>query len=94
MDPVTQNVVARYKQGASEIELSELPAEQMAFVKKLERRFGRATTAWDGIHGIIVEFEPKGMQVQRLNKDDLKSLLSDSNFRWVQAERDGISVGM
>ncbi len=94
MDRITGKVAARYKQGASEIDLSELPEDRAAFVKKLERRFGKAHTAWDGIHGIIVEFEPRGVQVNRLDKDDMKTLLSDSNFRWVQAEKDHISVGM
>lgn len=94
MDSTAHRVAARFKEAAEELPLEELPEDRMQFVKKLERRFGKATTAWDGIHGIIVEFEVRGSQVNRLNKDDLKALISDSNFRWVQAERTGVSVGM
>lgn len=94
MDTLTGRVARRFKQGASEIKISDIPKDLQPFVKKLERRFGKAFTAWNGVHGVIVDFQASGVQVNRLTKDDLKMLVSNSSFRWIQAEKDEVSVGM
>ena len=86
--------IAREKIGASPIDLSEVDPELLGFIEKLEHRFGKVTYVWDGIHGTIVDFEIHGSQNHRLNEQDLRFLMSDPRFRWVEAERDGVSVGM
>lgn len=83
---------AKSKESAEEIEVSALPPAQAKFVKKLESKFGHPVQVWEGIHGIIVEFNSQGGG--RLMKDSLKLLLSDSNFRWVDADNRRVAVGM
>lgn len=94
LDRVAQKVASRFKEAAEEITLDELPDDRKAFIAKLERVFGQASMAWEGVHGVVVDFEPKMGMTHRFNRADMKMLLSDPNFRWVEGDRASISVGM
>ena len=86
-----ERVVARFeKLAASPMDLKDLPAAQLKLVKDFP---GTPLRAWDGIHGVIVEFK-ESTGGNRLTKDLLKKLLRHSCFRWITAEPDGATIGM
>lgn len=78
------------KQGAEEITLQDLPPAHL----RLAKAVGRPEAAWEGIHGIIVEFAPDAVGGFQLNQRQLKKLVSPL-VRWVGATRRGnLSIGM
>ena len=79
-------IVARELTAASEIDFDELPDDRQALVKKMRIK---PSQVWDGIHGYIVT-----AKVGRMDADYIKKLVSDRNFRWMQAMgRDEIGIG-
>jgi len=81
--------VAKEMTAASEIDLSEVPEEKMALVKRMGLK---PETAWEGLHGYIVI--AKGSGITRLDKSDLKKLVSESEFRWISPSGKGFSIGL
>jgi len=65
---------------ASEIKFDELKQEDKDFIKKnkLDKSIDQI---FDGIHGNIIMLNDDN----RLDKNDLKKLISDKKFRWLDA---------
>ncbi len=78
----------QYLKEASPIKLKELPKDKMAFLKK-HKIDKKVLSTFDGIHGFITMYGTTGLDVLRLTKDDLKKIINDKNFRWL----DVMSIG-
>jgi len=84
---------------AAEIPLSDVAAPQAKFMKQLQSKLRwKAETAWEGIHGTIIQFKMaggSGYGGQRFDKGDLKTMMSGPTFRWFQImDKDSAWVGM
>ena len=83
--------VAKELTAASEIDVIDLPSDRKALVKRV---FGnvKIQRVWEGIHGYIAEVRT-GM-AGRLGTSELKKLIGDSNFRWIESTGDSeYSIG-
>lgn len=79
-------MVAKELTAASEIDFDELPADRQALVKKMHLK---PVQVWGGINGYIIE-----AKAGRITADYVKKLVSDSNFRWIEAQgRERIAIG-
>lgn len=84
---------------ASEVELAELDKPHQQYVAAIERsvRNCKLSRAWDGIHGIILNFDVKatlgGGPSFRLTKDSVDVLNAFSSFRWMEMGKDELTVG-
>jgi hypothetical protein len=78
---------------ASEVESKDdLPAYAQHNVKRVEKMFGvKYSTAWAGGNGIILVFDLQNPP--RIVKETLKSLADLADFRWVEFNKDDISIG-
>jgi hypothetical protein len=79
---------------ASEIQLTDLQPTQQKQIKAFEQLLGgRVDSIFDGIHGYVVDIKINGAHgVYRFDGDDLKKLLA-LKIRWVESDRDVISIG-
>jgi len=68
---------------ASEIKFKELSKDAQDFIKNNKLQ-NNADQYFDGIHGNIAQLTDV-----RLEKSDLKKLINDKNFRWVDASAIG-----
>jgi hypothetical protein len=81
-------------QGASKIDLKDIPKEQQKVIDILSPNGFRPYVAWDGNHGYVIEFKGIGRN-PRMSKAVLKDLINLSVFRWLEADSDGsIAVGV
>lgn len=84
---------------AIELSLDDLPEPQAKFVEEITRATGgKAGQAWEGPHGIIVEFENSSrLHGGRLTADILKVLIKNKLFRWITPDKQSsgdFDVGM
>jgi hypothetical protein len=75
------------KTEASEVEVSELPADRQRLIKKLGLK---PDVAFSGIHGHIVHFDYPS---ERIPMKIIKILASDRNVRWVEYVHGALAVG-
>jgi len=68
--------LAKYCKASTEIDLKELPVAKKKFLDKHSIRHQKL---WNGIHGFIVDTDKN----TRLDKQDLKKLINDPDFRWM-----------
>ena len=84
---------------ASEIEPSELPKEHQNYVAAIERAVPKCKLgqAWDGIHGIILNFDIKGHvgggPSIRMTKDVMDIITKFSSMRWLELGKDEMTIG-
>jgi hypothetical protein len=91
-NPERRKLLAGLKEAATEILLSDLPAEQERIKATFQKLGLNPTYAFDGIHGYIVGFEPRGGGV-RFNSDKLTAALRGT--RWFEINNQGdVAVGM
>ena len=78
---------------ASEVSFNELKPEQQKQIKAFEQLLGgKHSQIFDGIHGFIVDMKVSGGHGDyRFDADDLKKLLA-LKIRWIEANRDYISI--
>lgn len=77
-----------YLNEASPIDIKELPKDKLDFLKK-HKIDKKVKATFDGIHGFITMYGSVGLDVLRLNKNDLKKLINDKNFRWIDVHSIG-----
>jgi hypothetical protein len=79
---------------AEEVQLADLQPTQLKQVKTFEQLLGgRVDSIFDGIHGYVVDIKINGLHgAYRFDGDDLKKLLA-LKIRWVESDRDIISIG-
>ena len=79
---------------ASEVQLTDLQPTHQKQIKAFEQLLGgKVNSIFDGIHGFIVEIKVSGGHgPYRFDGDDLKKLLA-LKIRWVESDRDVISIG-
>jgi hypothetical protein len=84
---------------ASEIELSELDKPHQDYVAAIERsiRNCKFSQAWDGVHGVILNFDvkasPGGAPSFRMTKDSVEIINAFSAFRWLEMGKDELVIG-
>ena len=85
---------AAEKSAASEIDIHDIGIEQQDLVLFLERSYGmKPDTAWEGIHGTIVDFKTPDPNRARFTDAGLKKLMAFPTFRWLSLGRNP-SIGM
>jgi hypothetical protein len=79
---------------ASEVSFSELDPKIQSKIKFLEKLIGGKHIAiFDGIHGMIVDIKKSSMGgPYRFDASQLNQLLK-ANIRWVEGDKDGVSIG-
>lgn len=79
---------------AEEVQLSDLQPTQLKQVKAFEQLLGgKIESIFDGIHGFVVDIKINGAYgAYRFDGDDLKKLLA-LKIRWVESDRNTISIG-
>ena len=81
---------------ASEIQIGDLSASEKKLVDTLNKIIGgKSIILWDGIHGKIVDIEPKNMvftPAYRFTSDQLKKL-AKLNIRWIDGGQEHVSIG-
>ena len=76
------------KKSATEIPYEELSDDKKALIKKLKIE-KKVEQVFDGIHGSIIVIKDF-----RFDKNDVKKLVADKNFRWLDATQQGnIAIG-
>ena len=90
MSDLSHRIATRYLEAASEIEFEELPEAHQAFIKKIGYKIAQV---WDGIHGVVVEFDIPDHKA-RLTKEFLHNLVTSSLFRWISTEDGRMSIGL
>jgi hypothetical protein len=84
------NLIEKYLGETSPVNRDEIGATAMAGTLSFEKILkSKAINYFDGIHGIIVVFENKGI---RFSQDDIKKL-ARMKFRWIDFSGMNISVG-
>jgi hypothetical protein len=81
------------REGASEVELSEVDKEKLALAKIFN---AKPEAAWDGIHGVILicKGPALGGSVPRFAKDKLAKAIKSKHFRWIEGDKGGeITIG-
>ena len=80
---------------ASEVEVKSLTKADQLKIKYWEKTLGgKTTTAFDGIHGLIVNMDLKGSQgTPRINQDKIKYLNKGPDFRWIEFPKGRCSIG-
>ena len=80
---------------ASEVEVKSLTKADQTKIKYWEKVLkGKTTTAWDGIHGLIVNIDLKGsIGTPRINQDKIKYLAKGPDFRWIDFPKGRCSIG-
>ena len=80
---------------ASEVEVKSLTKADQTKIKYWEKALGgKTTTAWDGIHGLIVNMELKSSHgVPRIKEDKIKYLAKGPTFRWIEFPKGRCSIG-
>ena len=79
---------------AEEVEFDSLDSKKQNQIKAIHKHVGgKRGTIFDGIHGIIVDFEKQGGHPSgRLNVNQLKGLIKNK-IRWIESHKDSITVG-
>jgi hypothetical protein len=79
---------------ASEVGYAELKPIHQKQVQAFEKIIGgKHSQIWDGIHGMIVDIDKKSMGGSyRFDADEMKKLIS-LKVRWVEGDRDNVSIG-
>jgi hypothetical protein len=79
---------------ASEVSFNELKPEQQKQIKAFEQLLGgKVNSIFDGIHGFIVDLKVSGGHGNyRFEADEMKKLIS-LKVRWVEGDRDNVSIG-
>ena len=87
---------------ASEVDFSELDPKIVTFLQKhgLDKLDAPNTPKriktffWDGIHGVIMSFMNYNTNTRdesvRFDKEDLKKVINDDQFRWVDVHSIGV----
>jgi hypothetical protein len=80
---------------ASEVEVKSLSKGDQYKIHFWEKVLkGKTTTAWDGIHGLIVNIDLKGSTgTPRITQDKIKYLNKGPDFRWIEFEKGRCSIG-
>lgn len=82
---------------AEEIREEELPANIAKAISPLKSKLGlKVLSAWEGIHGHIVEFEVAGQQQGRwrLSTDDYNLIGKTKGLRWVEMDAETLTLGL
>jgi hypothetical protein len=84
---------------ADEIDLYGLDKPHQQYVSAIERvgRNCKFERAWEGVHGVILDFEVKSMggggASFRMPKDMVEVINGFSSFRWMELGKDSLTVG-
>jgi len=80
---------------AEEVEFDSLDSKQQNQIKAVHKHIGgKRGYIFDGIHGLIVNFEKTaGHPSGRLNVNQLKGLIKNK-IRWIESKKDSITVGL
>ena len=78
---------------SEEVEFDSLDKKKQNQIKAIHKHVGgKRVFASAGIHGMIVDFEKQGGHPSgRLNVNQLKGLIKNK-IRWIESDKDGISV--
>lgn len=81
---------------ASEIDTKSVDTPEVAKLLTIFRASARKdiTTAWDGIHGVVIEFRYSGQFGPRLDKDIMQRLTKSPVFRWIEFRSKEIHLGL
>lgn len=82
---------------AEEIREDELPEKIQKAIAPLKSKLGlKVQTAWEGIHGHIVQFEVAGQTqgVWRLAVEDFNLIGKTRGLRWVQMDAKKLTLGL
>lgn len=81
--------IAKQILSASETSFDQLPEDKQKLIKKLKLEH-KVVQVFDGIHGSIIIIND-----HRFDKNDVKTLVADKNFRWLDASpgEDKIAIG-
>ncbi len=79
---------------ASEVKFNELDSKTQSKIKYLEKVIGGKHTAiFDGIHGMIVDIKKPSMGGSyRFDASQMNQLLK-AQIRWVEGDKNGVSIG-
>lgn len=79
---------------ASEVKFNEIDQLKQKQIKAFENVIGGKHTAiFDGIHGMIVDIKKPSMGGSyRFGASELNQLLK-TQIRWVEGDKDGVSIG-
>ena len=79
--------ISKQISAATEIKYDELPDDRKKLIKKIGAE-AKVEEAWDGIAGYIVHIHNV-----RLDANQVKMLVSDKNFRWIEGIDRGLAIG-
>lgn len=80
---------------ASEISIEELSPKERKMIEDFVKIFNiKSTRVWSGIHGKIVDLEPRGLlpSAYRFTTDMLRKVIK-YDIRWIEGGEDKISIG-
>jgi len=81
---------------ASEVEISSMDKKAQLAIKYWSKVFqGKPTSAWDGIHGLIVNIKVQSVFTMRVRSEKLEYLMKPGapKFRWIEFDKGKVSVG-
>lgn len=79
--------IAKELSAASEIHYDELPEDRIELIEKMTIGH-EVRQVWSGIHGYIIKLGDA-----RLDKSQIKQLVADKNFRWIDGKL-GLTIGL
>lgn len=78
---------------ASEVEIDGMERKPRLSIKYWEKLFkGKAETAFDGIHGYIVEIRVSSV-ISRHRSETLEYLTKGPEYRWIEFKDKRVSIG-
>jgi hypothetical protein len=78
---------------ASEVEIDGMERKPRLSIKYWEKLFkGKAETAFDGIHGLIVEIRVSSV-ISRHRSETLEYLTKGPEYRWIEFDDKYIKIG-
>ena len=79
---------------ASEVEIKDMDKKAQLSIKYWAKALeGKPTSAWDGIHGLIVNIKVQSVFTMRVRYDKIKYLAKGPEFRWIEFDKGKVSVG-
>ncbi len=78
---------------ASEVEIKDMDKKAQLAIKYWTKLFhGKPESAWDGIHGLIINIRVSSV-INRLRPETLANLVKGPEYRWIEFDERYIQIG-
>ena len=78
---------------ASEVEIKDMDKKAQLAIKYWTKMFkGKTESAWDGIHGLIVNIRVSSV-INRHRSETIAYLVKGPEYRWIEFDDSHISIG-